>query len=394
MKNKLFILGFLLLIASAGFSQALDFSASVTKSSGQGSVTVFLKPTTSHTGKVSGVTVTLAIPTSVGTRPTVTVDNSPNTFVVYTIQNAIDQSISGVPHYIYNLLGTGDVVPAGATVTFPAGVNTPILKATFTGSNGISSLVKMVNLPNGGTDPNPNSFFGFSMDGSDLVNETNMFFSIPTFSTANNEVIPGGYSGLSLAQTTELVPIPVKFVSFTATRKDNDGLLNWTVENESLLTDRYEVERSLNGTTFEKIATVAPKNNGASSNIYNLTDANLSSLRSSGIIYYRIKQVDKDGKFVYTEIRSIRLEGKGLVIGVYPNPAKDVANVTIDVPEASTVLIYVTDAAGKEIQKITMAAAKGLNTKKVNLLNLSAGTYMFKIAAGDEVKTIPVIKAQ
>lgn len=391
---KKILIAIITLASMNAIAQPFIFSASITKTSGGNSVSVFIKPSANHTGKISGLTVALAIPTSVGTRPTITVDNSPNTNITYVVYNAIDQNISGVPHYIYNLLGTGDVGAGVSAVTYTP-VDNLIVKASFSGSTGISSLVKMVNLPDGGTDPNPNSYIGLSIDGSDVVNEANMFYAIPTFSTANNNIIPGGYSGLSQAQTTELVPVPVKFRGFTVIKKDNNALLNWSVESESPITDRYEVERSVNGIDFTKIATVAPKPfNIGGTNSYDLTDFNLSSIRSSGVIYYRIKQVDRDGKYVYTEIRNIRLDGKSFVLNVFPNPVRTSATLTFDLPEAADVLVYITDAAGKEVQKLQMQGNKGLNIQKINMSTFAAGSYMLKVTAGGEVRALSVVKAE
>ena len=189
------------------------------------------------------------------------------------------------------------------------------------------------------------------------------------------------------------VPVPIKFGGFTAVKKDNNALLNWQVENESAITDRYEVERSLNGVSFTKFATVAPRLNGGT-NSYDLKDLNLSQLRSSGIIYYRIKQVDKDDKYVYSEIRSIRMDGKGFAVNVYPNPVKDITILTLDLIDAADVAITITDAAGKEVQKIDMQGMKGFNVQKINMKNMASGSYMIKVKAGIEMKTLPGVKGQ
>lgn len=189
------------------------------------------------------------------------------------------------------------------------------------------------------------------------------------------------------------VPVPVKFNGFTAVKRDNDGLLTWAVENESPVTDRYEIERSFNGLDFSKFATVNPKNNGLTANTYNLTDANLSSLRtSSGVIYYRIKQIDKDAKYVYSEIRSIRLDSKGFSVGVYPNPVKDVAVLSIDLVDNEAVSIIVIDAAGKQVQQMQIQGVKGLNVKRVSMGAFASGTYQFKVKTAAELKTISVVK--
>jgi hypothetical protein len=189
-----------------------------------------------------------------------------------------------------------------------------------------------------------------------------------------------------------LVPVPVKFNNFSAVRKENDGLLSWAVENEGPITDRYEIERSLNGVNFTKVTTVLPKNNGLSANTYTLTDFNLAALRSTGVIYYRIKQIDKDGQFVYSEIRSIRLDGRSFAVGVFPNPVKNTATVNIDLAEDADVVIRITDAAGKSVKQILVQGFKGPNVTKVDMNAYASGSYVFHITAGTEQKNITVVK--
>ena len=152
------------------------------------------------------------------------------------------------------------------------------------------------------------------------------------------------------------------------------------------------MERSVNGVNFTKIVTVAPKALNGGTNSYDLTDFNLSSIKASGVIYYRIKQIDKDGKFVYTEIRSVRLDAKGFGISVYPNPVSSLTNLTLDLEAAADVIIKVTDAAGKEVQRLQLQGNKGINIQRINLSGLAAGSYMLNVSPGAEIKTLPVVK--
>ncbi|MES2429766.1 MAG: T9SS type A sorting domain-containing protein [Bacteroidota bacterium] len=183
---------------------------------------------------------------------------------------------------------------------------------------------------------------------------------------------------------------PVKFTNFSATKKDNSALLAWQITNEDANVALYEVERSVNGINFTKVASIAPKNNGFTSNTYNLND-DLSN--QSSIVYYRIKQLDKDGKFTYTEIRSVRITAKGVIMGVYPNPVKSVANLSLDLTEDAAIFVNLTDAAGKEIKRVNFNATKGLNVKKIDMTGLASGSYLIKVQAGTELKTISVVKA-
>jgi len=189
------------------------------------------------------------------------------------------------------------------------------------------------------------------------------------------------------------VPLPVKFLNFSATKNNNSAILNWSVENENTLTDRYEIERSSNGVSFEKIVTISALSNGRSGNTYSYIQQNLSSIKNSGVIYFRIKQIDKDGKFVYTDIKNIRLNTKGILVGVYPNPIKQNTTLSFDLVENSRVNYSITDAAGKMIEAYQVQGFKGSNIKTLNLGKYAAGAYTLKVQAGDEIITLPLVKA-
>jgi hypothetical protein len=189
------------------------------------------------------------------------------------------------------------------------------------------------------------------------------------------------------------VPVPVKFLGFDATKKNNSAILNWSVENESALTDKYVIESGFNGIDFPNtIATVAAYNNGKAANTYSFTQDNLSAVRNSGVLYYRIKQIDKDGKFVYTPIKNVRLDGKSFAVNAYPNPVKASTKLTIDLLDEAKVIISITDASGKQVKGMQVQGFKGPNIKEVNLSNLSSGNYMLKVQSGTEIKSLPLVK--
>ena len=110
------------------------------------------------------------------------------------------------------------------------------------------------------------------------------------------------------------------------------------------------------------------------------------------MVYYRIKQIDKDGKFIITPIRNLRLDSRAVVINVYPNPVKDFANITFDLLKDENVIVTVNDAAGKQVQNISYTLFKGLNVKKINMGSLASGSYLLKVSTATEMKTIPLVK--
>ena len=187
--------------------------------------------------------------------------------------------------------------------------------------------------------------------------------------------------------------LPVKFVSFTAVKTNNDVLLKWVVENETEQTDRYEIERSFNGTSFNKL-TVIKINPVGVGHSYHFTDPNVGSTDVKSI-FYRIKQVDKDGKETYTEIRRLNNEQeKEVYITVYPNPVNDIAVVNVFLATAENISFSVSDATGKIIRnKISMNGVDGANKKLIDTRNLKAGTYYIKIYSQNISQTVSFIKA-
>lgn len=357
-------------------------------------ISLFLKCTAAFSGKVSSLTVCLAIPTSVGLKPTVTANNSPNPSIAFIYQEQANQNIQGVPHYILSMLGDGDVTTTGQI--FASGANVEIEVARFVFSAGIGSApIKWVNLPEGGTgDGNFNfiqGYFGFSLDGADRVNQFSMFYATPGVSTPQNEIIVGGYDGLSVITTVDQVALPVQFTSFDAVKKLNNAQLTLAVLNESSTTQLYELQRSFDAVQFEKITLINPLHNNQPSNLYSIIDENITSLNHKGIIYYRIKQTDIDGQLVYSQIKSIKLQQEATFIA-YPNPTTDFTTVRIDALINENIVLALINAEGKQIYTSQWAVTKGLNFKKIDMRKYAKGRYLLQVYTGGTNKTVNLIK--
>jgi Secretion system C-terminal sorting domain len=357
-------------------------------------ITVFAKSDVAITNMhVQNVIVSVSIvDPGAGNRPTLTIGTNHLPDCGWTPQAAYAEG--GRWHYDF-IANNNSNTPGVNTITWAPESHNRLLTLNFSNSNGFNTTrIDHWDAPNWGAAFN--SMFYFELiqgGGGDITAQNNMFYG--SVGVVND---PGGFnSGTSYAPLQPLSVIPVKFVSFTVTKNNNDAVLAWKVDNEDSRTDKYEIERSVNATDFTKIATVAAKANGQASNSYELTDANLAALvqNANGVIYYRVKQLDKDGRFVYTEIRNIRLSGKsGFSASVFPNPVKDVATLNVDLTTAADVLVYITDAAGKEVQKLTINGAVGGNTRRINMSNFAKGTYVMKVTTGTDVKTITVVKGQ
>ncbi len=283
------------------------------------------------------------------------------------------------------------------TPALTANTEIPALEVEFTNGSPNMAKVALTTLPDGGSFPSYALFYCTGTVNSNGLSDLYYARTGTTVDNQNSYDPTGGTAGTATSTaiiTSSLTIVPVRFVSFDVIKKQDNALLSWAVENESSLADRYEIERSLKGNNFSVIGTVSAINNGIPNKTYTSTDIKLSSLNSTGKIYYRIRQVDRDGKSAYTDIKSVRLDGKTFDVSVYPNPIVANSTVYIDLANAAKVSIKLIDAAGKTIQATTLDGIKGLNTWPLSMNKLATGTYGVQVQAGEESKTISVVKSK
>ena len=160
-----------------------------------------------------------------------------------------------------------------------------------------------------------------------------------------------------------LFTLPLKWLSFTAQLNSNkQTALNWKVEGE-LNISRYDIEWSTDGIHFTSIATV--NYNAAAKGHYKAFHIQ----PSKGNNYYRIRQMDVDGRTGYSNTQLIKLTDT-IVISIYPNPANDVINI-VGWNNISHMQLY--DISGRKINEWQLAQP----TISVN--HLANGTYILKI---------------
>jgi len=388
--KKVIILFFVLVIATTGIAQPY-FQATMQNTAN--TLTFKIKPVGGDIAnkRFSAIEFFVRVPTSA---PAFTF-SSPVVDAAFTGMNFLVKgpnlygTETGYNNYVFEWIGGATFIPAAPT-TYTNGTEYTVFTVNLVGSPNVTDIEFVHNTNQDPTYINISDNTGNSLSCLDNFGATigNAFYG-PNFSIGASP--SGGLDHLLFLGT---VPIPVKFTGFTAVKKGEDGLLTWQVENETATTDHYEIERSFNGKDFSSFSNMLARVTGTSgNNAYTYSDNNLKAFRSD-IIYYRIKQVDKDGKFVYTEIKSIRLNGKSFAVSVYPNPIASSGTVSIDLVEDAKVNIFVTDAAGKEVQKAAIEGKKGVNTYKLYMASLASGTYQMKVTAGTEIKTIPVIKTR
>lgn len=159
-------------------------------------------------------------------------------------------------------------------------------------------------------------------------------------------------------------PLPVSLLSFNAALNNKAVSLDWSTANE-VNAGAFELERSVNGKDFSRISFVVAKN--GVQNSYNFVDERAVA----GTNYYRLKMVDKDGSFKYSQIVSVKAKSEG--VAVFPNPVK--ANLTVQHEVAvKGATIAVIDFAGKQVAAVNVQA--GATQTNLDASKFTPGSYM------------------
>ncbi len=185
------------------------------------------------------------------------------------------------------------------------------------------------------------------------------------------------------------IGLPLELLEFRGWLENNDGELDWTTEHETN-TASFELERSLDGQVFVKVGSVTATNSGGIHQ-YHYTDPGITSLQTS-VVYYRLRQVDIDGSFVYSQIVSLEIAKKKGSIVLYPNPVESTMHLSIYLPQQQKLEWQLTDNAGRLIRYGNYELSSGQSQVSENIGSLSKGVYLLHIRGNTIQKVIKVIK--
>ncbi|WP_462254541.1 T9SS type A sorting domain-containing protein [Ferruginibacter sp.] len=173
--------------------------------------------------------------------------------------------------------------------------------------------------------------------------------------------------------------LPVKYASFDAVANDNKVTLKWITEDE-VNNDHFEVERSFDGVNFTTIGLVLDGFANGNRKTYMFKD-NAAELQTKTVVYYRLKQIDNNGKAVYTNKLVVRLQAKaGVTMQVSPNPFVQDLNMQFTATANGTAHINIISITGQKMVTKQASVSKGLNTLQVNgLTNLAPGMYTVQL---------------
>ena len=188
-------------------------------------------------------------------------------------------------------------------------------------------------------------------------------------STANPLDIGMTYPSLLTSAT-----LPVNISSFNVSPNKNSVLITWTTVTEQN-NSHFDIERSADGRIYCRIATVQGNGTTSLSHTYQAYD----DKPFKGMNYYRIKQVDVDGKSQISDVRSLKMALQNYVLKIFPNPSRGDVNFSLQNYNGNAITATLTNAAGRMIHEEEIQVNASGNYK----LNLNskpaAGVYILQL---------------
>lgn len=191
------------------------------------------------------------------------------------------------------------------------------------------------------------------------------------------------------ASLSVTAPLPVKLTGFKTRSMDCDGIsLSWATESE-VNSKGFNVERSLDGREFEKVAFIESNNNSTSRKEYSFEDV---SIKSNGTYYYRLVELDLDGTFKISETISHEFNCFDVTdFSIYPNPTSDKLNVNFNGVKGQILEMDLLDAQGKLVRKVSFDTT---NPQELSVKDIAPGFYSLQFNYGDQVINRKFIKVE
>jgi photosystem II stability/assembly factor-like uncharacterized protein len=183
--------------------------------------------------------------------------------------------------------------------------------------------------------------------------------------------------------------VPVELISFAATTNGNEVILNWSAATE-LNNQGFEIQRSTEVEEFFTVGFVNGHGTTTEQQIYSYIDRNLDD----GRYYYRLKQVDYDGSYEYSDIVEVnfRAFNSYLFEQNYPNPFNPATTIGFGLQNKSTVNIRILNTTGEEVAVLLNEEKEpGFHQVVFNAANLPSGVYFYQLKAGNYVNTKKMI---
>lgn len=165
--------------------------------------------------------------------------------------------------------------------------------------------------------------------------------------------------------------LPVRLERFEVQEKHKNALLHWKTSNEVNFS-HFEIERSLDRKTFNKIGTLLANSTGD----YQFVD-NKPPLNKK--LFYRLKMLDFDGSFKYSAIKNLKINAALTSLKLSPNPANNNLNINFHSDIQTKVTIELCNTLGAVIMTLNKQIRRGEQNIKINISSLPKGLYFLQL---------------
>lgn len=185
----------------------------------------------------------------------------------------------------------------------------------------------------------------------------------------------GDYGNMSNC-LQDVCVLPVELVAFEGEERDCKVQLSWQTASETN-SEYFIIERSADGVQFAEIGRV-----DAAGESQTLVNYHFSDINSSLLTYYRLKQVDIDGTYAYSDIIKVDADctdSVGDILDVYPNPVRNRMHLRLYSNTHEKANIVVMSMEGRILFKKEFVLAEGPNIIDCDVADLAAGAYFVRI---------------
>jgi hypothetical protein len=172
--------------------------------------------------------------------------------------------------------------------------------------------------------------------------------------------------------------LPVKLVNFKAQEMGSHVVLTWETVSETN-NSHFEVEVSDDARKFDYLGTIAGNNTSKDNHLYSIVHQN----PKSGVNYYRLKQVDYDGKFEYSTIKGVHI-GTETSLMVFPNPGTDIVFLKNLIPGS---VVEILGIQGRSFYKNNAVSGEKL---EIDTSFFPTGSYIVKVASAGKMETVKI----
>ncbi len=201
-----------------------------------------------------------------------------------------------------------------------------------------------------------------------------------------------GFSGFFVSAGTN-DPLPVTLVSFGAQPENNTVQLSWKTTAESN-SSHFLVQRSTEGREFTEIGRVEAAGNSEGTRSYGFTDDTAPAQPAPSLLYYRLKQVDRDGTNIFSRVVTAQMQARQDMEGVVllGNPVSDGLRFRYRAAGHEKVRIRLRDVTGKLLDSVSRQLSPGEHELSLAMQKLPAGLYLAEVQASGERKVFRIVK--